>query len=387
MLIQWLKRKIFNLIRDDIREMCERYVEAQNGKNSKFENHLLLLETETEKQNGQICDIKKSFTDLKKKIFEQQEVDKSYARKLLMLEENIQGDNQLIKELQQGIRSQAGLIEDIGKVIDSYEKDITESRKINGNHTNRLLTLEENMRSNNKRLQGIVETMELDNPYSLIDYGQFENNFRGSRDLIKQRQQIYVPYFKEKKNVLDLGCGRGEFLELMHENGIQAVGVDLYQPFVDQCGQMGFEVYHQDALEYLRKCQLVDGIFFGQVAEHLHVAELIQFCGLAYEKLLPGGCLIIETPNPTCLAIYSHAFYADPTHTRPVHPETLRYYLHIAGFRNIEIVYTDSSRLPTRIPVLESDRVVNLDEFNESMKEVSDQLFGSRDYAAVAIKQ
>lgn len=324
MFIQWLRRKLFSLIQDDIQRI-----------------------------------IKGSLEDLEKGL----------------------------DELQQGIRSQAELLEDMRRAIDSHEKDITESQKTNENHAKRLLTLEENMRSNNKRLHEIVETLELDNPYSLIDYGQFENNFRGSRERIKQRQQIYVSYFKEKKKVLDLGCGRGEFLELMRENGIQAVGVDLYQPFVDQCRQKGFEVYHQDALEYLRECQPVGGIFLGQVAEHLHVTELIRFCRLAYERLLPGGCLIIETPNPTCLAIYSHAFYADPTHTRPVHPETLRYYLHLAGFRNIEIVYTDGSRLPIRIPALESDQVTNLDEFNESMKEVSGQLFGSRDYAAVAVKQ
>ena len=352
MFMQWLRRKLFSLLQDDIHGI-----------------------------------IKESMADLEIGLSVLQKENENHTGRLLTLEENMRRNNQLIKELRQGIRSQAELLENMRNAIDTHEKNFTESKKVNENHIERLLTLEENMRSNNKRLQGIVETMELDNPYSLIDYGQFENNFRGSRELIKQRQQIYVSYFQEKKKVLDLGCGRGEFLELMRENGIQTVGVDLYQPFVEQCRHMGFEVYHQDALEYLRECQPVDGIFLGQMAEHLHVAELIRLCGLAYEKLLPGGCLIIETPNPTCLAIYSHAFYADPTHTRPVHPETLRYYLHIAGFRNIEIVYTDISRLPTQIPALESDQVANLDEFNESMKEVSDQLFGSRDYAAVAIKQ
>lgn len=218
--------------------------------------------------------------------------------------------------------------------------------------------------------------------YDTIDYFDFENHFRGTIEHIKQAQRIYLPYFKEKHHVLDLGCGRGEFLSLLHEEGIPAVGVDVYEPYTEHCRLQGLEAHCGDGIAYLRQMDDVDGIFAGQVIEHLTTAQITALCETAFEKLPEGGVLVMETPNPTSLAIYTNAFYIDPSHVKPVHPLTMQYLLEKAGFTQVRLVYPDTSRPPQHIPPLDGAS----SEFNQAMQSVSDMLFGCQDYAVVAIK-
>lgn len=196
----------------------------------------------------------------------------------------------------------------------------------------------------------------------------------------------YLPYFKNRKYVIDLGCGRGEFLELMKENGINASGVDLYKPFVNECQKQGLKVQHGDALQYLRQSDKIDGIFVGQLVEHMKIAQILQLCQRAYDRLEDGGVLIIETPNPMSLAIFTHAFYIDPSHNKPIHPLTLQYLLYKAGFKKADILFTENSKLNEQIPNLNGLNIENLQEFNESMNKVTKLLYGSQDYAIIAIK-
>ena len=222
--------------------------------------------------------------------------------------------------------------------------------------------------------------------YNDIDYFDFENRFRGSIDSVKKAQEFYLEYFRGKKHVLDIGCGRGEFLSLMKDNGINAEGVDIYEPYTEYCNMNGLKASCGDGADYLAKMKTVDGIFVGQVVEHLKTGEIIRLCETAYEKLEKGGCIIIETPNPTSLSIYTNAFYIDPSHLKPVHPLTMQYLLEKAGFSRVEIVYTPNSRPPINIPELKINSDGNTEEFNKAMKQVSQMLFGSQDYSAIAYK-
>jgi len=232
-----------------------------------------------------------------------------------------------------------------------------------------------------KRIIEIENSIHAD--YNCIDYFEFEDNFRGSREDIKNRQTIYLPYFSEKNNVYDLGCGRGEFVELLTENKIGVTGIDSYQDFVDYCQGFNLNVHYGEALEKLKNVNKVDGIFLGQVVEHMPLKHVIAILETAYEKLEDGCYIIIETPNPLSLSIFTQSFYIDPSHNKPVHPYLLRYLTQKAGFHSVELLFTEASKFPAYIPKIPGE---SLEEFNSSMKIVSDFLFGSQDYALIARK-
>lgn len=223
-----------------------------------------------------------------------------------------------------------------------------------------------------------------ENTYAGIDYFDFENHFRGSREHVKRMQHMYLPYFSGCKNVIDLGCGRGEFLELLKENGICAIGVDVYDEFVEYCTSKGLKARCMDAIGYLERVDGTDGIFASQLVEHLQTAQVIRLCSLAYEKLKKGSYAVFETPNPTSLAIYANSFYIDPSHEKPVHPQTLKYFMQKAGFTEIQIIYTKSSAVGIQIPKATTGE--NQEQFNAAMEQVQKALFGSQDYALVARK-
>ncbi len=224
------------------------------------------------------------------------------------------------------------------------------------------------------------------NEYQSIDYFDFENHFRGSREYVKNSQRIYVPYFANRKHVVDLGCGRGEFIELLMEHEIGVRGVDLYAPYAEYCKMLHLPVEHGDALCFLEQQDYVDGIFVGQVVEHISTEEVVKLCKTAFEKLEDGCYLIMETPNPTSLAIYTQSFYMDPSHKRPVHPRTLQYIAQKQGFSDVQILYTENSRMPYEIPRLSDKEEGREHEFDIAMQHVSDLLYGSQDYAVIARK-
>jgi SAM-dependent methyltransferase len=139
--------------------------------------------------------------------------------------------------------------------------------------------------------------------------------------------------------VLDLGCSRGEFLELMRENGIAARGIDLDPESIALCRQKGLDVEQADLFSYLAGLadQSLGGVFSSQVVEHLPPNRLPELIALAARKLEPGGLLAIETPNPECLAIFASNFYLDPTHVRPVPSALLHFYFEENGLGSIEV--------------------------------------------------
>jgi 2-polyprenyl-3-methyl-5-hydroxy-6-metoxy-1,4-benzoquinol methylase len=247
-----------------------------------------------------------------------------------------------------------------------------------------------------KTVGGSVQSIRMDIPVidfnnvgiDGMDYFDFENRFRGTRTLIKERQQFYIPMIEGKRNVIDLGCGRGEFLELLAEHHISAHGVDISQEFVDWCNFKGLSAEHGDAIDYVLSLpdESIDGITGMQIAEHLTFDRLMLLCRAAYSKLTEGGVLILETPNPACLTVYASAFYIDPTHNKPIHFELLRYIVEKSGFKNVKVVFTEGSKVNCSIPFIESDAIRNLSQVNDAIIGLNQLLYGSQDYAVVAIK-
>ena len=224
--------------------------------------------------------------------------------------------------------------------------------------------------------------------YTSLDYFKFENYFRGSRTQVMKNQKEYLKFLRGKGHVLDLGCGRGELLELLRDNGITATGIDSYEEFVEYCQLKGLHAEVGKVPSCLNSIpnESIGAVFAGQLIEHITFDELNKLCQEIYRIMISGGCLIIETPNPTCLATYLNSFYMDPSHNKPVHPKTLQYLLQQQGFNNIQVIYTEQSKAGYRLPLLSVPNADNLSEFNDGINALSDIIFGSQDYAIIAYK-
>lgn len=210
-------------------------------------------------------------------------------------------------------------------------------------------------------------------------YVAFEEQYRGSRELIKVRQEKYLAYILLLKRLfgevsaLDLGCGRGEWLELLGEYGVQARGIDLNEAMLTICREKGFEVSCLDALAALKDCpdnsvQLITGF---HISEHLPFPVLVNLAQEAYRALSPGGLLILETPNSENLQVASSTFYLDPTHTNPIPSQLLSFLLSHSGFGTTDVLRLNADINP------EPHSWITL---NDVLKGVS------RDYAAIGQK-
>jgi SAM-dependent methyltransferase len=142
--------------------------------------------------------------------------------------------------------------------------------------------------------------------------------FGGTEDQVRRIQKRFLRYFADCKVVLDLGCGRGIFLELLREKGKQGLGVDDAKEAIDACRTKGFtQVYQDDAIRFLTgKRAKYDGIFCSHLIEHLQYEEALRLLELCSEALKPAGTLVLVTPNPSDLQVLSEIFWLDPTHKR-----------------------------------------------------------------------
>ena len=177
-------------------------------------------------------------------------------------------------------------------------------------------------------------------------YVAFEDRFRGTREDIKERSKVYLPYVKQAEietrrfPILDLGCGRGEWLELLKENGYIAKGVDFNRVMVRQCQEFGLDVTESDMIEYLRNQQPNSfGALTGfHILEHLPFKTVISLFDEALRVLKSGGMVIFETPNPENLIVAACNFYFDPTHRNPLPPRLLDFLIESRGFGKTEII-------------------------------------------------
>jgi O-antigen chain-terminating methyltransferase len=225
------------------------------------------------------------------------------------------------------------------------------------------------------------------------NYFLFEEQFRGTREDIKQRQLAFLPYFENCSRVLDIGCGRGEFLEILKEHAIGGIGVDSDPDMVAYCRSRQLEVEHSDALAYLETLEdkSLDGIFIDQVVEHLEPDYLIRLLVLCHQKMKFGYHIVVETVNPLSFVSFAN-FYIDLTHKRPVHPETLQYLVSAVGFRECEKKFfspvSDYGRLKKvegSADMSENERK-NVDVYNHNVEMLNSVLFGAQDYAVVGKK-
>lgn len=210
-------------------------------------------------------------------------------------------------------------------------------------------------------------------------YASFEDRFRGHRDEIKERLKVYLPTLREagiETGILDIGCGRGEWLELLKEEGTHARGVDLNRVMLADCRQRGFEVTEADALDYLRGLpdESLEMVTSFHLIEHLPFETLVLLIDEIQRTLKPGGLVILETPNPKNLTVGACSFYSDPTHRHPVFPETIQFILSNRGFSNVRLKYLNAVE---GSPFKDGD---------EASRALHDWFFGARDFAVIGWK-
>ena len=224
-----------------------------------------------------------------------------------------------------------------------------------------------------------------------VDYFQLERYFRGSEEEIRKRQSFYLAFFSGRKQVLDIACGRGEFLELMREAGVSAKGVDLDGDMIGRCLEKRLDVKQADVFTYLNEVPdgSLDGIFSAQFVEHMQPETYLRLIAQCAAKLAPRGVLALETQNPECLAIFSQSFYLDPTHVRPIPAAQLRFAMADAGFERITTHYLSPAAaiLPT-LPALPAGALEPdaLQRYNVAVAKFNETFFGGMDYAVIGYR-
>ncbi|MBI4234826.1 methyltransferase domain-containing protein [Candidatus Peregrinibacteria bacterium] len=224
-----------------------------------------------------------------------------------------------------------------------------------------------------------------------IDYKLFEDRFRGDQKAISDRQKQYLRFFHECKNVMDIGCGRGEFIELLHANGIGAFGVEIDSEMINVCRAKKLNVANVDAVAYLleqfsrKEPDKIDGIFAAQVVEHLHMDYLIQLIKNAYKVLLPGKFIVLETINIKSLSTFTNSVYLDPTHVKPIHPETLKFLLESVGFQFEGFIFSSDFTDEEKLRKVEAKNMQD-QIYNSNVNLLNELLFAPQDYAAIAQK-
>jgi O-antigen chain-terminating methyltransferase len=215
-------------------------------------------------------------------------------------------------------------------------------------------------------------------------YSTFENRFRGSCEDVKRRVHAYLDTVRAAnagtaaRPVVDVGCGRGEWLDLLAEHGLCARGADLNDVTVSDCRARGLDVAEADALSFL--CSLPDAsagaVTALHVLEHLAFRTMVSLIEESVRVLAPGGVAIFETPNPENLLVGACRFYIDPTHRHPLHPDMLAFVAQARGLQRVEIRRLHPVEESEHFPADGSPVTTRLNEL----------LFGPQDFAVVGYR-
>lgn len=268
-------------------------------------------------------------------------------------------------------------------------KEVQQENLLLKNRLNRLLEATEG-KIDAEKMGSVIKKEK----HSLWDhqYFRFENRYRGFEVEIKEKQKMYLPFFKNVDNILDIGCGRGEFLSLLKENGKITLGIDLNEDMIQICQKKNLKAEKADAFDYLKTLEdgSLGGIFAAHVIEHVGNARLREFVQLCSNKLKSGGILIYETPNPHSIVVSSTSFYLDLTHINPIHPETIQFLLDSCGIVKSEIKFLSPFPIEKQlekisIPSSQSTHEI-VEQINRNIEHLNKVLYGFQDYAVIGKK-
>jgi O-antigen chain-terminating methyltransferase len=327
-----------------------------------------------------LAEIRKGGDDSSRKLVEQAQQLINQQQHLARIDQTITQQNAETQQLVSDVNRE--LREELETLMLQQEKIVTQQKQTDTGllmQERGLAVLLDQIKNNNAvpNLTAVAAN-EQDHLLDTL-YASFEDQFRGSREEISRRLQVYLPFLKEAEitgDVLDIGCGRGEWLQLLRSEGIEARGVDRNRVFVESCRSAGLNVVEQDALSYLRSqpdnsLSAISAIHF---VEHVPFETLIAVVDEVRRILKPGGLLIAETPNPENFMVGSCNFYADPTHRNPIPSETLKFLLESRGLRCKEVLK------------LRPWDEAKLDGDTELISRFNEYFYSAPDYGIVATK-
>ncbi len=222
---------------------------------------------------------------------------------------------------------------------------------------------------------------------ALFDYVGFERRFRGDPELIAaELSKRYLELLSANPPVIDIGCGRGELVELLAKRGVEAIGVDTDPSMVAEARDRGLDSRLMDGASFLRGLEpaSVGSIIATHVVEHIELSDLVELLELAATRLRPGGVFIAETPNPASLIVLGNSYILDPTHVRPIHPSLLAFLCEGAGFRDVRLQFY-APATGYHLPLIEDpDAHPWAKQVNEAFTKLNSVLFGPQEYAVIA---
>jgi len=210
-------------------------------------------------------------------------------------------------------------------------------------------------------------------------YRAFEDKYRGSREVIKKRLEVYLPFVLPLNKIypnhiaIDIGCGRGEWLELLGDNNIKAKGVDSDAGMLDGARELELDITFDDGIEYISKQESNSAFIISafHLVEHLSFDNLMKLIKESNRVLVDGGILILETPNPENIKVASETFYLDPTHIKPIPSELLSFITKYSGYKRDKLLRLQEDK------TLHNNLYVNIGQIIESV---------SPDYGIIAQK-
>ena len=324
---------------------------------------------------GHVQDLDQRFRDWRKR---QEQVDQVLEQRIGDLDRRTRHlENFLRQGLDEVMRHDDALFGRVDRKLDRYRREADELAGL--------------LRSALARGDGAEQGLH--SAHVDASYLAFEHRYRGGEQEIRDRVGVYLPWLRQASPVLDLGCGRGEALALMEEKGIECRGIDSSSAMVRCCAEQGLTVDLGELSQALTALEpkSLGGIVSFHVIEHLPPAAVDRLVQLAFGALRPGGVLLLETPNPLSLSVTARSFWLDPTHVRPVHPDTLRVCYENAGFVDVEQIdqrpYPEEERLPElSLEGLDGQSRELADRLNRLRDALDDLLFGYRDYALIGVR-
>ncbi len=372
-----------NGVFESVREKIEPFIEHQEKTNEIFREALHRADTTVENQAG----INQAFESARRKIepfIEHQEKTNEIFREALHRSDESIANQSRVNQLFQGTH-------------EKIEPFIQHQEKTNETFRETLLRLEAFIDANGKlpeHVRSLQDRYNLEQFYDHLPEGkrrELVDRFRGTFEDIWGRHHIYLEYLRNRPGqILDIGCGRGEFLSMLRYEGIQSWGCEVDSVMATMAREKELYVRELDALGALKVSPpaSLGGVFSSQVIEHLFPGEVLSFLKLSYDAIAPGGVLIIETLNPQSLGVLAKSYYRDLDHKQPIDPDYLSKLVQLAGFENVEVHRIREFGAQERLPELpDAQRLGVTLEAHRALKKIVDKLnatiWGSQDYFVI----